>query len=81
MRESITLTFDEWGLAKLAADARMKQNNGHYFVVTLKTRCQYCGRSPKARGKCGAWFQTFIAHLDTVLLNIEAERAIWAKED
>lgn len=42
------------------ADARMKSKNGHQFETILKTRCIHCGRSPKAKGKCGGWFQTFI---------------------
>ena len=64
----ISLTFGEWEGAKAVADASMKANNGHLFIVTLKTRCQFCGRSPRARGRCRHWFQTFLAHLDTALL-------------
>lgn len=72
--EHIILTFDEWQAAKRLADARMKANNGHSFITILKTRCQFCGRSRRAKGRCGAWFQTFLSHLDTILLNIDRER-------
>jgi hypothetical protein len=41
-------------------DAQMKARNGHSFEIFLKTRCIYCGRSPKAKGKCRGWFMTFI---------------------
>jgi len=75
----IALTFDEWGRVKLLADARMKASNGHSFVTILKTRCQHCGRSRKARGNCRGWFQTFLGHVDTILLNLERERAEWAQ--
>jgi hypothetical protein len=49
------------------ADKRMKQNNGHIYVIMLKTRCQYCGRSPRQTGKCKHWFQTFIDKYRQVL--------------
>lgn len=42
------------------ADEEMKARNGHSFEIILKTRCIYCGRSPKAKGKCRGWFMTFI---------------------
>jgi hypothetical protein len=42
------------------ADQKMKAKNGHTFQTILKTRCIYCGRSPKAKGKCRGWFMTFI---------------------
>lgn len=70
----LVLTIHEWMKAKLLADRRMKADNGHYFVISLKTRCQYCHRSPRARGRCGAWFTTFLNHLDTILLNLDRER-------
>lgn len=50
------------------ADKRMKVQNGHSFVTILKTRCQYCGRSPDAKGRCRAWFQTFIDNYKAVLI-------------
>ena len=49
------------------ADKRMKASNGHSYVTILKTRCQYCHRSPGQKGKCRAWFQTFIDLYKTVL--------------
>lgn len=76
----IVLSPDEWALAKLTADRRTKANNGHSFITILKTRCQFCGRSPRAKGICRAWFQTFLWQLDTVLLNLERERDVWAAE-
>lgn len=42
------------------ADDRMKAKNGHTFEHSLKTRCIFCGRSPKAKGRCRGWFMTFI---------------------
>lgn len=69
----ISLTHDEWMRAKLLADKRMKASNGHYFVHMLKARCQYCGRSPRVKTRCGGWFQTFMGHLDTILLNLDRE--------
>jgi hypothetical protein len=49
------------------ADTRMKQTNGHSYITILKTRCQYCGRSPKQKGQCSGWFQTFLDCLACVL--------------
>ena len=77
--ERIVLSFDEWALAKMTASRRMKASNGHYFITVMKTRCQFCGRSPRAKGKCGAWFETFMAQLDIVLFNLERERDGWAE--
>lgn len=74
------LTADEWMLAKLTADQRMKASNGHSFETILKTRCIYCHRSPKAKGRCGAWFQTFLRQLDMVMMNLERERELWAAQ-
>lgn len=73
-QQEIALTFDEWALVKLDADRRMKRNNGHVFITILKTRCQHCGRSPQAKGRCRAWFQTFVGHLDVLLMNLDRER-------
>ena len=53
----------EWIAMLQEADRRMKLTNGHSFVTILKTRCQYCGRSPKHSGRCGRWFDTFCEHL------------------
>lgn len=78
--ERFTLTFDEWARVKMLADARMKANNGHSFMTILKTRCQQCGRSPRVKTRCGGWFQTFLFHVDSILLNLDDERAEWASE-
>ena len=51
-----------------AADTRMKLSNGHQYVTILKTRCSYCGRSPTQKGRCVHWFNVFIDHFRTVLL-------------
>lgn len=67
--KKIILTWKQWEAAKVEADRMMKLNNGHSFVRILKTRCEFCGRSPSHRGTCSAWFQTFIQKLDTILLN------------
>lgn len=64
-------------LAKMTADARMKASNGHSFLISLKTRCQYCGRSRNAKGICRHWFQTYLNQLDTILFNLEQEREMW----
>jgi hypothetical protein len=75
----IQLSFDEWALAKVTADRRMKATNGHYFVHMLKTRCELCGKSPKASTRCGGWFQSYLHHLDVILMNLDSERAEWVK--
>lgn len=54
------MTFERYMELCREADAEMKAKNGHQFVHILKTRCEHCGRSPKAKGKCRGWFQTFI---------------------
>jgi hypothetical protein len=59
------------------ADRRMKANNGHSFLTVLKTRCQYCNRSPSVKTRCGGWFQTFLDCLSTVL----AERGTVGKSE
>ena len=59
-------TFDKY---LKEADDLMKESNGHYFVTILKTRCQYCGRSPKvATRRCALWFQTFTIRLKEVFI-------------
>jgi hypothetical protein len=70
----IELTLEELKRAEEIADKRMKESNGHSYVHMLKTRCQFCGRSPKQGGLCRAWFQTFLFQLDTVLLNKEYKK-------
>ena len=69
MKEIIQMTWDEWGKAKLEADRIMKESNGHLYETILKTQCVYCGKSPRDKRRCSAWFQTFINQLDNVLLN------------
>lgn len=71
----IALTLKEWQQAKELADKRMKASNGHSYMTILKTRCQHCGRSPRDARRCGQWFQTFVGNLDTILLNLDRERA------
>lgn len=57
------------------ADKILKQDNGHSFVISLKTRCQYCRRSPRAKGRCRYWFQHFLnllyAELQEVPFHLE----------
>ena len=61
------MNYDEYRAALEEADRRMKANNGHEFVTSLKTRCLHCGRSRNAKGRCGGWFQTFMNCLGVVL--------------
>lgn len=49
------------------ADRRMKRTQGHSYFQILKVRCQYCSRSPRQKGKCAGWFQTFLDQLSIVL--------------
>ena len=72
---SVAFTLDEWGRILERADVLMKQSNGHSFMTILKTRCQYCGRSPRARGKCPAWPTTFASRILFVLMNKDMELA------
>ncbi len=65
----LRLTHEQWEKALRIADKQMKDSNGHFYWRMLKTRCSNCGRSPKQKGKCSGWFQTFIQRLETVLLN------------
>lgn len=67
----INISFAEFEKALEMADSQMKENNGHSFITILKTRCVYCGKSPKVKTRCGAWFQTFIDNLKTIMLNSE----------
>ena len=52
--------FDE---ACRDADIAMKESGGHVFEHILKSRCIWCGRSPRAKGRCRGWFNTFLWHL------------------
>jgi hypothetical protein len=49
------------------ADRMMKETEGHSYITILKTRCQSCGRSPKQKGVCRAWFTRFLACLALIL--------------
>lgn len=62
------MDIEEWKKCEIEADKRMKESNGHSFVTMLKTRCQYCGRSPKVTTRCGGWFHSYRARLTEVLL-------------
>ena len=62
------MTIKEWEHFKAEADRRMKANNGHRFITVLKTRCQFCGRSPKTKTRCGQWFQAFLIFLAEILI-------------
>jgi hypothetical protein len=64
------MTVAEIRAAYERADASMKAKEGHSYLIILKTRCQYCGRSPNQKGKCKAWFQTFLDCLTTELMEI-----------
>jgi len=65
----ISLEILEQAIVK--ADELMKADNGHNFQHILKTKCIYCGRSPKVKTKCSYWFQTYLENLKFVLLNQE----------
>lgn len=71
---TITLSFEEWQRVKVLADERMKEHRGHRFQTILKTRCVHCGVGPHVKTRCGGWLQTFVGHLDEILLNLDAER-------
>ena len=51
-------------------DAVMKRTNGHQFMHALKTRCMWCNRSPNAKGRCSAWFNTFLFQLSGFLTGV-----------
>lgn len=57
----------DWVQATVDADVRMKTTNGHLYITILKTRCQYCGKSPNVKTKCPGWFQTYIVRLREIL--------------
>ena len=62
------MTLQEFKECQIEADKRMKASNGHRFVTILKTRCDYCGRKPGAKGTCKHWFQTFLIYLGEVMM-------------
>lgn len=59
----ILLSKEEFDAACIRADETTKENNGHQFETILKTRCIWCRRSPRARGRCSSWFATFLYQL------------------
>lgn len=63
------LEFQKLEKALVEADKRIKESNGHSYVQILKTRCQFCGKSPKDKRRCSQWFQTFIYQLKNIYLN------------
>lgn len=69
----ITFAVDEWPQIVRRAEQLMERSNGHEFVRVLKTRCQRCGRSPRARGKCSYWCDTLVNRILFVLMNKEQE--------
>lgn len=66
-----TIDRATWNALLAEADRRMKATNGHSFLTVLKTRCQLCGRSPKQKGNCPRWFETFCDRLFESLLASE----------
>ena len=64
-------TIDQIERAFKLGDERMKKSNGHRYIQILKTRCAYCGRSPKQKGRCSRWYQTLYTYAIEVLLNNE----------
>ena len=68
-----TISIKQWTDSEIEADRRMKETKGHTFIHILKTRCQYCGRSPaQARGNCRGWFHTYRNNLMQELIRIGA---------
>lgn len=65
----LEMTMEQFKKAEVKADEILKESNGHSYEHMLKTRCQFCGKSPKDKRRCGQWFQTFLFRLDYVLLN------------
>lgn len=66
-----TFTLKNYEESLVEADRLMKESNGHFYFMMLKTRCQYCGKSPKDKRRCGQWFQTFIDRQRNYLLNLK----------
>ena len=58
------MVHDQYRKITEEADKKMKATNGHRFVTVLKTRCEYCGRSPKQKGKCPYWLSYFLELID-----------------
>ena len=64
------MKYQEYMEAVKKADKAMKESNGHSYETILKTRCIYCGRSPKQKGKCKNWIDTFVKCLYEELINL-----------
>jgi len=64
------LKKEAFDAACVKADSAMKANNGHQFEIILKTRCVWCNRSPRAKGRCSSWFATFLWHLSGELTGV-----------
>lgn len=67
------ISHREWNEILTRADAMTKEDNGHLFEISLKTRRVHCGKKPGVKTRCGWWFQTFINRLEYVLLNLDIE--------
>jgi len=62
------MTREELQKAYKKADEMMKETKGHSFMLTgFKTRCQFCGRSPRQKGICKHWFQRYLDCLEFIL--------------
>ena len=57
------IPLKDWDRLCKEADVEMKASNGHEYVTILKTRCQLCGRSPKQKGKCPYWLNSYMHKL------------------
>ena len=51
-------TIKELEEAFKVGDKRMKESHGHRYIHMLKTRCDFCNRSPKQKGQCNYWYKT-----------------------
>jgi hypothetical protein len=72
----VSVNYQDWQTYQVEADKRMKAGNGHRFVTILKTRCEFCGKRPTVKTRCGGWFQSYLSHLADVLL----EHGVIAKQ-
>lgn len=66
-----SFTLKDWDQASKLADKQMKESNGHSYMTMLKTRCVYCGKSPKVKTRCRGWFMTLHGNLLHILMNKE----------
>jgi len=65
------MTHQEYKQILKEIDLKVKETNGHNYITMLKTRCQNCGRSPKAKGKCGAWLNYFMSLFELKLRGLK----------